>query len=133
MLVAALTYEARTVAVQNWLADQPPEELTISEWVVTEFSAALSLKVRMRHFEPADRARVLSAFTTLTEESFMVLAVTRLDFRTAARFSDRHATGLRAGDALHLAIAFNHGAHLLSLDRVQIKTAKALGLSASIL
>jgi len=39
------------------------------------------------------------------------------DFRTAALFCDQHALGLRAGDALHLAIAARHGAELCTLDR----------------
>lgn len=132
LLVAALTREQRTAAVQKWLADQASGQLVISEWVITEFSAALSLKVRTRQLEAALRAEVLAAFMALVEESLSVLPLTRLEFRTAARFADRHQTGLRAGDALHLAVAANHGAHLLSLDRTQVRAAKALGLSARV-
>ncbi|MDZ7804364.1 MAG: type II toxin-antitoxin system VapC family toxin [Thiohalophilus sp.] len=48
LLVSALTNESRTTEMQQWLAAQPPEQLTISDWVITEFSGALSLKLRNR-------------------------------------------------------------------------------------
>jgi predicted nucleic acid-binding protein len=41
LLVAALTNEAETEGIQRWLGQQPADELTISDWVVTEFSSAL--------------------------------------------------------------------------------------------
>jgi uncharacterized protein len=40
------------------------------------------------------------------------------DFNLAKRFLQQYRTGLRAGDALHLAIARNHGARAIySLDK----------------
>jgi len=132
LLVAALTREPRTERAQKWLSAQPLQALSISDWVITEFSAALSLKVRMKQLRPVHRADALAAFTALAEESLSVLPLSRLDFRTAARFADQHGRGLRAGDALHLAVAANHGTRLLSLDRTQVEAAKALGVSASL-
>lgn len=133
VLVAALTNEVRTAAMQEWLAAQPPSELAISDWVITEFSGALSTKLRMRHLTPRQRADVLAVFASLTEASFTVLPVSSLEFRTAARFADQYATGLRSGDALHLAIASSHGARLCSLDRQLVSAAEALGVSAALL
>ena len=46
VFVAALTNESRTAEMQSWLASQRPDDLVISDWVMTEFSAALSIKVR---------------------------------------------------------------------------------------
>lgn len=130
LLVAALTRERRTAEVQRWLARQAPEDLVISDWTATEFSAALSMKVRMRHLDPASRADALAVFTRLTRETFTVLPVSRDDFREAARMADLYESGLRAGDALHLGIVANHGERLLSLDRVQVEVAIAAGISA---
>lgn len=129
VLVAALTREARTAEMQDWLADQRPTDLVISDWVVTEFSAALSIKVRTGQLDPGNRAEVLAMFRSMAEVSLDVVAVSQLDFAAAARFSDQHATGLRAGDALHLAIAANHGYRLVSLDRVLTRAGLQLGVS----
>ena len=57
LLVAVLTHEARTAEMQEWLAAQAVDELIVSDWVVTEFSSALSVKVRTAQLSPAHRAR----------------------------------------------------------------------------
>lgn len=130
VLVAALTRESFTSEAQNWLDTQQVGELVISDWVMAEFSAALSVKLRTGQLLSPERAEVLSVFMELVEASFHVLPVTHLDFRTAARFADQYATGLRAGDALHLAVAANHGARIGALDRGLVTAAEALGVSA---
>jgi predicted nucleic acid-binding protein len=133
VLVTALTCEPRTPEIQDWLAAQPAGQLAVSDWVLTEFSSALSVKVRMGQLSPPDRAEVLAVFAELVEGSFEVLPVSRLDFRTAASFADQHASGLRAGDALHLAVARNHGTRIRALDRRLVAAAEALGVSAVLL
>ena len=70
LLVAALTNEAATARIQTWLSDQDPEEMFISEWVVTEFSSALSIKVRTGQIAVEHRAAALALFTRLSAESF---------------------------------------------------------------
>lgn len=130
LLVAALTHETMTRAAQHWLATRPAGSIAISDWGVTEFSAALSMKLREKRIGAADRAEVLAAFARLAEESLEVWPVTRADLRTAARFADRHASGLHAGDALHLAISAERGAPICTLDRAMIAAARTLGVSA---
>ena len=133
ILVAALLNEVHTDAAQQWLSRQAAGQLLISDWVVTEFSAALSVKLRNRQIEQAHRSDALALFTRLTEESFETLSVSRSDFRIAARYADQYLTGLRAGDALHLAIAANHGASLHTLDRQLAKAGQSLGVSTTLL
>ena len=129
LLVAALTHEARTASLQTWLAAQDPENLAVSDWGVTEFSGALSIKVRTGQLTPDHRAQALAVFSALVDNSLLVWPVSRLDLRTAARFADQHATGLRSGDALHLAVAANHGGCVCTLDRALCQAAIALGVS----
>jgi len=131
LLVAALTSEAMTRVAQRWLASQPAGSIAICDWVVTEFSAALSIKLREKQIGAADRAEVLAAFARLADESLEVWPVTRADYRTAARFADLHASGLRAGDALHLAVSAERGAPICTLDRAMITAARSLGVGAA--
>lgn len=133
LLVAALTNEVATVRVQTWLGGQAPEALLISEWVVTEFSSALSVKVRTGTVSAPHRAAALAMFTRMAAESFTVLPVATSHFRTAARYADDSALGVRAGDALHLAIAGQRGATLCTLDTRLAERGLAVGVNTLLL
>lgn len=119
--------------MQGWLGAQTPEDLFISDWVVTEFSSALSIKLRTGQITVTDRANCLAMFTRLCADSIGVLPVTGQNFRTAARFSDQYALGLRAGDALHLAVCADHGATLCTLDRRLADAGPQVGLAVMLL
>jgi predicted nucleic acid-binding protein len=133
LLVAALTNEPETGRMQAWLGEQEPGRLAISDWVFTEFSAALSTKLRTGQIKAAHRAAALAMFSRLSASSFTILVVSGLQFRTAARFADNHTLNLRAADALHLAICADHGATLCTLDRRLSKAGPALGVKTLLL
>ena len=107
--------------------------IAISDWVITEFSAALSMKLRSGQIKATHRADALAMLTRLSVDSFTILLISGLQFRTAARFADQHALGLRAGDALHLAICADHGATLCTLDRRLSDAGPVLGVKAMLL
>jgi uncharacterized protein len=128
LLVAALTAETATNRVQAWLGAPRVEDLAISGWVTTEFSSALSIKMRTGQIDASNRADALTTFASVTLRSFIVLAVTAAQFRTAAGFASQHSLGLRAADALHVAVCAEHGATLCTLDRPLSAAASALGV-----
>jgi predicted nucleic acid-binding protein len=132
LLVSALTRETATERVQTWLDQQNPAGLMISDWVETEFASALSVKIRMNLLTLEDRAEAASFFARLKAESLKVVPVMRDHFLSAARFADQYALGLRAGDALHVALAAAHGATICTLDKRLAEAATALGVRAEL-
>lgn len=133
VLVAALTSESATDRVQTWLDRQTPGTLNISDWVLTEVASALSLKIRTGQISVEHRARALTQFTRLAVQSLFTLPVQSVHFHTAARFTDQATLGLRAADALHLAIAADHGLTLATLDQTLARAGIALGLETTLL
>lgn len=93
----------------------------------------MAIKVRTGPISLEQRAAILAMFNTLAAESFTVLGVTGGMFRAAAKFVDEHGLGLRAGDALHLALASEHGATVHTLDRRPAEAGPVLGVPAQLL
>ncbi len=128
VLVAALVPEAATQRVQSWLAAQDADALVTSDWTVTEFSSALSIKMRAGKIGAGQRAAALAALAKIAAQSLEMLAIGARDFAAAARLADHDVLGLRAGDALHLAVASAHGATIVTLDRKFAAAAEPLGV-----
>lgn len=133
LLVAALTVETATDRVHLWLETQPAAEYHISDWTATEASSAFALKQRSGQITASERAQALTLFHRLQRESLITLTVLSAHFQIAARFLDASNHGLRAGDALHLAIAGEQGLRLVTLDRRMAEAGLALGIETQLL
>jgi predicted nucleic acid-binding protein len=133
IVVSSLIRDVHTGRAQQWLSEQTSEDLAISDWVISEFSSALSLKLRTRQISEETRAEALAGFARFAGDMLYVLPVSSPHFRAAARFADRHELGLRAGDALHLAIAAESGSTLYTFDQRLAAAGVTIGVNAHLL
>lgn len=125
-LVPILIDEATSPAIIEFFMRLPPDDWAISHWVRVEFAAILARYVRLRRFTSEQTAEWDATLESMAANSFMVLLPDAADFSLAKRYVGAHHTGLRAPDALHLAIAKNHGATAFySLDKQLLAAAQA--------
>lgn len=110
----------------------PVEGLTVSHWTRVEFSSLIARDVRMSVLDAAAGARADARFEAMVDASFAVLLPNADDFGLAKRYLGKFNTGLRAGDALHLAIAANRqAAAIYSLDKGLLMAGRLLDLPVS--
>lgn len=127
-IVALLTVEPKTQDVVNWytgLRDSP----YCADWLLTEFSSAISIKLRTRQLTEAHAKLVRKEFNLLATGGIRLVPVSRAAFKHAADMVRLHRFGLRAGDSLHLAVALELGAsHMATLDDTLAENAERKGL-----
>ncbi len=119
-------------AVEAFVRRIKPGELATSLWTEVELASLLARKQRMGELSEFQAQAVRGQFERLLEESFALVLPAAADYALAAKFLAEPKTGLRAGDAFHLAIAANHGAsRILTLDAGFIAAGKLLKLPVS--
>ena len=130
VLVPLYVNEQGSAEARRLLASRPPSELAISEWSRTEFVSAVGIRVRMKTLDRQAAGNIIGAFYRLASRALTLWPVETADFTLASRYLEKVELSLRAGDALHLAIASNHGADIYSSDHVMLKCAHRLGIKA---
>lgn len=119
---------AKTQSVTHWYAELSNTPIG-SDWLLTEFSSALSIKRHTGQISEAHVKRMRKEFALLAEGGLRIAPVSRGAFGNAAEMVKRHDHGLRAGDALHLAVALELGAsHMATLDGLLAANAKRHGM-----
>jgi uncharacterized protein len=128
VLVALYTREAQSADVSRWYAGCA-DDLVSAMWCVSEFASALSIKQRTGQIDEALAQTAWRQFERLCANDLQLLPVEPATFHRAAVLTLDAATGLRAGDALHLASALDAKAKsMATLDDVLAKNAKRMKL-----
>lgn len=127
-IVALLTVEPNTQDVTAWYAGLR-EMPYCADWVLTEFSSAISIKLRTRQLTETQAKLVRKEFNLLAAGGLRLVPVSRAAFKQGAELVKQHRHGLRAGDSLHLAVALELGAsHMATLDGTLAENAERKGL-----
>lgn len=105
---------------------QPP--VSASLFGLAECGAVVAGRVRGRILSPAEGDRVLGTIDAWLASMAELHRVDDADHAQAAALVRRFDLGLRAPDALHLAICLRLGAALLTFDARQAEAARRLGV-----
>lgn len=131
-LAPLIREEETSAAIERFMAGLPVGELAISRWTEVEFVSLLARDVRMGALAEADARQTNAVFQDLISQSFTVLLPNAGDYELARDYLHHYESGLRAGDAFHLAIAANRRVEAIySLDKAMIAAGKMLGLPVS--
>lgn len=117
--------------IEEFLGRQPRGRLAISQWTRLEFASVFARDVRMG-LQEKYASQAIAEFEQLMDESFVIWLPNLADYELARSYVQRFASKLRAGDALHLAVARNHGAEIVyTLDEGLLSAARLLKVKAS--
>jgi predicted nucleic acid-binding protein len=127
LLVSAFVQDVHSDRVLEWLDGR--SGTWTSRWAATEFTSALSLQRRIGRLTDAERDAAEAAFDDwLSRQSLLPVAERHL---ALARSLVRAGHGLRAADAVHLALAQDHRLILATLDTRLAEAARAAGVEAA--
>lgn len=128
-LVPVFIREPKSEAVIGWI-ESSGDRLAISEWSLVEFGSAAAIKVRTGQMAVNLARQATTRVHEFAQKHCVVATPGRDEFRRAAELVGDGALKLRAGDALHLAIADSLSARgILCLDEAMIENAKTLGMN----
>jgi predicted nucleic acid-binding protein len=124
VLVALILNEPKSAEVAKWYGSCI-DELVSSMWCVTEFASALGIKQRTGQITKRDAQAAWQRFERLCTNDLELIAIDPGTYYRAAVMTLDASSGLRAGDALHLATAMGAKARsMATLDTVLAKNAK---------
>lgn len=123
--------EATSEKVADFLSRQVAGTLAVSKWASVEFASLTSRDVRMGTLTATQGKKLIEEFDSLMMKSLVVLVPSANDFDLAQEYVSNFATQLRGPDALHLAVAHNHGMEFIAtLDLGMIFAARKLKIPA---
>ena len=118
--------EPMSLAIAEWYSKEK-SELVSAAWCVTEFGSALGIKQRTGAVNAQQAGAAWASFGRMVASDLRLLAVMPAHFHRAAELVLDASSGLRAGDALHLACAEAAGVkQIATLDEVLSRNARRL-------
>jgi uncharacterized protein len=132
VLITMVSPENSSERAEKWF-DVNREPLLISDWSIAEFASALAKKLRIGVITKDERDHAEQWFGRFIEDGATVLPVSRANFRRAAQLSRDAGQPLQSPDALHLSVAEERGAILMTLDVVQAESGKGAGIATELL
>ncbi|MGV0982800.1 MAG: type II toxin-antitoxin system VapC family toxin [Polynucleobacter sp.] len=130
VFVALCTKEQKSDDVAKWYTNSSVKMFS-STWAFTEFSSALSLKVRTSQITEKQSREAWKKFDALCQNDIELLPIESKTYYSAGILVVDSKSNLRAGDALHLAVAKQlKSKSLATLDKVLAKNAGNLKIQA---
>ena len=130
VFVALCTTELKSDDVAKWYINSSAKMIS-STWAFTEFSSALSLKVRTGQITEKQSREAWKKFDGLCQNDIELLPIENKVYYSAGILVVDSKSNLRAGDALHLAVAKQHKSKsLATLDKVLAKNANSVKIQA---
>ena len=128
VLTGAYCAESGSKRAQNVLQRCQP---VISGLVKLEFSSSVARKLRMKTYSKTEAALVIRQFHEhIRQGIFETTAIKESHYDLANEWITSFVTGLRALDALHLAVAHSNQLPLVTADTILARSAKRLGVAA---
>lgn len=124
--VSLFVNDGHTGAADEWLRGLSAP-VTLSLWTAAEFSAALAARARNRALAPAERTTAEQGFTEWSR-GMITAAVLDSDMVAARDMIRFDQAPLKAGDALHLALAVRLGLPIKTFDQALARAAEAVGM-----
>lgn len=112
-----------TEAALAWLEQAGKETIQISPWTRAEFASAAGIMARRGDISAQLHEEGLERFDRLVSTRLALEAVDTTDFERARNWIADYRSGLRAGDALHLAVCARLNARLCTADEALARAA----------
>lgn len=131
LLVSLFLQDEGYPAAERWLAGSVGDALWISHWGLLEFAGAVGLRLRRGELGPSRAEAIHREQEEFRRDRLALLEPTGEDFlRARGWLRSEPSSGLRSGDALHLALASRAALALVSADQRLVQAAGQLGIPA---
>jgi predicted nucleic acid-binding protein len=128
VFVALIVNEQGSAAAGGWY-DANGTQMVSAAWCITEVASALGQKQRMGLLDAGLAENAWARFESMAASEVQLIPVEFTDFHASVDLMQDGVSGLRAGDALHLACARRLKAETIAtLDRVMAHGAERFGM-----